>query len=89
MIINYCAYGDFFTLVLLLSSSCWSQPEQDVYTMVTDVCFLEFIPLEKVDDPQPETLFMDQVRLGYTIVVYKNIALIQRQPERVTVGPYC
>ena len=37
------------------------QPDRDVFTMIPDICMLEFIPLEDIDSENPRTLFMDQV----------------------------
>ena len=33
------------------------------YTMVPNVQFLEFIPIEDMEEQQPKTLFMEQVKI--------------------------
>ena len=41
--------------------------DSDVYTLCCGAVFMEFIPVENMDEENPKTLFVDQVADGYCI----------------------
>ena len=47
--------------------------ECDIYTLLCMAMFMEFIPVEHIDEEQPETLFMDQVLILLTESLFKSL----------------
>ena len=52
--------------------------ESDIYTLLCMAMFMEFIPVEHIDEEQPKTLFMDQV-----------LMLLTEIPVKITVNGQC